>query len=147
MMCLQMQEPVHISCMLCTVTHKHTQSSSCVNLCPSYFVGCVCCHKISPNVGIFGILPIEHSVGWCTILLQIHFCNLKIISSLTFYMVHHQNRLPKGSNPLGFGFSPLQNPKQVICPLHTCSCLLCLIMGVFLQSPQHDLGHLSNHVA
>ena len=32
MICLQMQEPVHITCMLCAVAHKHTQPSSYVKL-------------------------------------------------------------------------------------------------------------------
>ena len=72
MISLHMQQPVYIPSMPSTVTHKHTQSSSCVKLCSSYIVRCVCCHtnltKCLNAFGILFIMPIEHSVRWCTFL-------------------------------------------------------------------------------
>ena len=76
-----------------------------------------------------------------------HLCNLKNYKLNLLHGPPSKIGFPKVLTPLGFGFSTLQNPIHVMCLLHVCSCSFSLIMGVFLQSPQHDLGHSSNHVA
>ena len=54
-----LQEPVHISSMLCAVTQKHTHSSSCV-----YVPAVTQITKGLYMLGILCILPIKHSVWW-----------------------------------------------------------------------------------
>ena len=91
--------------------------------------------EISPYIAIMGDVDDISSVSLENHLCFVNFKNYELFTLLP------------GFSPLGFRFSTQQSPKQVICLLQVCPHSGLLFMGVFLQSSQHDLGNLPNHVA
>ena len=58
-----------------------------------------------------------------------------MIYLLAIYIILLRNWLLNVFNLLGFRFSTLQSPNQVMCPLQVCPCSVWLLMCVFLHNP------------